>query len=123
MAFNFTNPDIERSRSFAVITDDKDIVREAIQLFDADSKRLAYTPQLDTFVVSPVNERKLLSEFIKGAKTDLLIYDPAVTDPAMGRILDERAKAGVRIRLLGRLSQKCRAWKCTRCLCDCIHAR
>jgi len=106
MAFNFTNLDIGRSRSFAVVTDDKAIVQEAIQLFEADSKRLEFTPGLDTFVVSPVNARKLLAEFIKGAKTDLLIYDPAVTDPAMGRILDERSGAGVKIRILGRLSRR-----------------
>src|SRR5580658_5695424 len=37
MGFNLTNLDIERSRSFAVITDDKEIVQEAVRLFDADS--------------------------------------------------------------------------------------
>ena len=52
-------------------------------------------------MVSPVNARKLLSDFIKGAKKELLIYDPAVSDPAMIRLLQERAKAGVEIRLLG----------------------
>ena len=43
---------------------------------------------------------------MKGAKSELLIYDPAVTDPAMARILDERCKAGVRVRILGRLSRR-----------------
>src|SRR5580704_1500768 len=52
MAFNFTNLDIERSRSFAVVTDDKETVQEGIRLFDADSKRLPYTPEIDNFVVS-----------------------------------------------------------------------
>ncbi len=106
MAFNLTNLDIERSRSFAVITDDKKIVQEAIKLFDADSKRLPYTPEMDTFVVSPMNARQILTDFIKGAKHQLLIYDPAVTDPAIVRLLQERSKAGVEIRLLGRLSRK-----------------
>src|SRR5579863_3782259 len=87
MAFNLTSLDIERSRSFAVINDDKKIVQEAAKLFDADSKRLPYTPGLDTFVVSPVNARKLLSDFIKATKQELLIYDPAVADPAMIRLL------------------------------------
>jgi phosphatidylserine/phosphatidylglycerophosphate/cardiolipin synthase-like enzyme len=106
MGFNLTNLDIERSRSFAVITDDKEIVQEAVRLFDADSKRLPYTPEVDTLVVSPVNARKLLSDFIQKTKRQLLIYDPSVSDPAMLRLLQERSKAGVEIKLLGRPSRK-----------------
>ena len=106
MGFNLTHLDMERSRSFAFITDDRDIVQEAAKLFDADSKRLPYTPGIDSFVVSPLNARKVLSEYIKGAQRQLLIYDPAVADPAMIRLLDERSKAGVEIRLIGRLSRK-----------------
>lgn len=106
MGFNLTHLDMERSRSFAVITEDKEIVQEAARLFDADSKRLPYTPGLDTFVVSPVNARKALSDFIKGAQRQLLIYDPAVADPPMIHLLEERSKAGVEIKLIGRLSRK-----------------
>jgi len=106
MAFNFTNLDIERSRSFSVVTEDEALVQEAARLFDADSKRLPYAAGMDGFVVSPVNSRKVLTEFIKGAKKDLLIYDPAVTDPAIARVLQERGKAGVQIRVLGQLSRK-----------------
>jgi cardiolipin synthase len=106
LSFNFTALDIERSRSFALITDDKAIVKEAITLFDADSKRQPYTPSLDNFVVSPANARAQLSEFIKGAKKQLLIYDPEVADPAILRLLQDRAKAGVEIRILGRVSRK-----------------
>jgi phosphatidylserine/phosphatidylglycerophosphate/cardiolipin synthase-like enzyme len=106
LAFNFTTLDIERSRSFAVITDDKDTVHEAVKLFHADSKRTPYTAGMDTFVVSPVNARERLAEFIKGAKTELLIYDPAVADPAIARLLGECCKAGVKVKVLGRLSRK-----------------
>lgn len=106
MAFNLTNIDIERSRSFAVITEDKNTLREALRLFDADSKRLPYIPELDTFVVSPVNARKLLSDFIKVAKEELLIYDPAVGDPAIIYLLQERARVGVTIKVLGEMSRR-----------------
>jgi phosphatidylserine/phosphatidylglycerophosphate/cardiolipin synthase-like enzyme len=34
----------------------------------------------------------------------LLIYDPTVSDPAMVRLLEERAAAGVDVRILGRLA-------------------
>jgi cardiolipin synthase len=106
MAFNLTRREIDRSRSFALISDDKETVAEAMKLFDADSHRVPYTPGLDTFVVSPLNARKLLMEFIQDAKHQLLIYDPAVADPMMIRALQERSKAGVEIRLLGRLFRK-----------------
>ena len=106
MAFNLTRLDIDRSRSFAVISDDKETVQQAMKLFDADSRRVPYTPALDTFVVSPLNARKLLMDFINGAKQQLLIYDPAVADPMMIRALQERSKAGVEIKLLGRLFRK-----------------
>src|SRR5580692_11194832 len=95
LSFNFTRVDIERSRSFAIITDDRAIVQEAVTLFEADSKRHPYTAGLDNFVVSPVNSRKQLSDFIKGAEKQLLIYDPEVADPAIIRLLQDRSKAGV----------------------------
>jgi cardiolipin synthase len=106
MAFNLTNLDVERSRSFGLITADKEVVEEAIKLFEADSKRLPYEPGLDNFVVSPVNARKLLADFIKDAKRQLMIYDPHVSDPAMVRLIQECSKAGVEVKLLGRLSRK-----------------
>jgi cardiolipin synthase A/B len=106
LCFNLTHLDIERSRSFAIITDDHKTVQEAITLFDADSKRHAYAPGLDTFVVSPENSRKQLSDLIKGAKKQLLIYDPEVADPAILRLLQERSKDGVEVRILGRVSRK-----------------
>jgi len=112
LGFNFTHLDIERSRSFGLITDDRKIVAEAIRLFDADSKRAPYEPQMDDFVVSPSNSRKTLSEFLKGAKKELAIYDPAVTDPAMARILSERAKADVKVRVLGKFSKRANGVEC-----------
>jgi cardiolipin synthase len=106
LGFNFTVLDMERSRSFGLLIDEPEIVEEAIKLFDCDSKRLAYTAGVDRFVVSPVNSRKQLSNFIAGAKKELLIYDPEVADPAIIRLLLERSKAGVEIKILGRVSRK-----------------
>ena len=106
LGFNFTGLDMERSRSFGLLIDDAEIVQEAVNLFDADSKRLPYTPGIDTFVVSPANSRKQLSDFVAGAKKELLIYDPDVGDPAIIRILQDRSKAGVEIKILGRVSRR-----------------
>src|SRR5580692_10928494 len=81
LAFNFTYLDMERSRSFAIITDNKKHVEQAGKLFDADTTRQPYTAGSATFVVSPINARKQITSFIKGAKKELLIYDPEVGDP------------------------------------------
>jgi hypothetical protein len=44
-----------------------------------------------------------LAKFLKGAKTELLIYDPKVSDREMLGILRERAKAGVTIKVIGKV--------------------
>ena len=43
----------------------------------------------------------MLDTFLKRAKTQLLIYDPKISDKEMLRILQERAKAGVEIKVIG----------------------
>ena len=101
LSFNFTHLDIDHSRGFAVVTTHANWVREAARLFRADCTRSTYTPKADTFVVSPGNARKALETFLKGAKTQLLIYDPKISDKGMLRILHERAKAGVEIKIIG----------------------
>jgi len=105
-AFNFTQLDTERTRSFAVVTSNRTLVQETTKLFEADSKRLPYTPRTRTLVVSPENARKQLAAFIRAAKSELLIYDPMVSDPAMIRLLEERARAGVSVRIIGRLARR-----------------
>ena len=105
LAFNYTQIDIERSRSFAVITRDKQLVKEAEELFDCDCKRQPYKPGSARFLVSPLNAREQLARFIKGAKKELLIYDVKISDRAMIRLLEERAKDGVEIRAIGKITR------------------
>jgi cardiolipin synthase len=106
LSFNFTHLDIDHSRGFGVITKHKKIVQEAVKLFEADSTRSSYTSGLDSFVVSPVNSRKVLSNFLKRAKKQILIYDPEVSDKEMMRILQERAKCGVEVRVIGHSAKR-----------------
>lgn len=105
LAFNFTYLDIEQSRSFGVVTDDKKAVEEAAKLFEMDMKRQPYTAGLEWLIVSPANARRELAAFIKDAKKELYLYDPCVSDPAMIRALDERSKNGVDVKLLGHLTR------------------
>ncbi len=107
LGFNFMRLDIEKSRSMGVATRNKTIVCEAIRLFDADSTRQPYTAAHDSLLVSPENARTGLAKFIKAAKKELLIYDMKVSDRAMIKLLQERVKAGVDVRIIGRVGKRC----------------
>src|SRR5580765_7306771 len=104
--FNFIGLDILKSRSFGVITKNDKLVNEATKLFMADFDRLTYSPGYERLVVSPENARERLGRFISGARKQLLIYDPQVSDDAMLRLISERIKAGVDVRVLGRVEAK-----------------
>jgi cardiolipin synthase A/B len=104
--FNFTRLDIEHSRSFAISTRDAKAVAEAKKLFEADNNRQAYAPGATHLVVSPENARATLTAFIAGARTELAIYDSKIQDPAMIKMLKERAAKGVRVRVIGSMKGK-----------------
>ena len=106
LGFNYTRQDIERSRSFGLITRDTKLVKEAIHLFEADSTRQPYDPGGDKrFVVSPETSRERLSAFIGGARKHLLIYDDRIQDKLILRLLRERLDAGVEIRVIGKIDK------------------
>jgi cardiolipin synthase len=104
LSFNFTHLDIDHSRGFGIVTTHANWVREAATLFRADCTRTRYAPKTETFVVSPANSRKVLGSFLKRAKKQLLIYDPKISDKEMLLILQERAKAGVEIKVIGKVA-------------------
>jgi phosphatidylserine/phosphatidylglycerophosphate/cardiolipin synthase-like enzyme len=103
LSFNFTHLDIDHSRGFGVVTTQPGCLQEAAKLFTADCTRTPYEPKVETFVVSPANSRPVLGTFLKRARKQLLIYDPMVSDREMLQILRERAKAGVEVKVIGRL--------------------
>lgn len=103
LSFNFTHLDVDHSRGFGIVTTNATWVHEAARLFRADCTRTKYAPKIETFVVSPVNSRKVLATFLKRAKRELLIYDPRIADKEMLRVLQDRAKAGVEIRVIGKV--------------------
>ena len=106
LAFNFTHQDIDQSRSFGLITKNRKLLQEAVKLFEADTRRQPYKPGAPNFIVSPLNARKQLSSFIKGAKSELVIYDPRISDPAMIRVLQDRVRANVTVRIIGCVADK-----------------
>jgi hypothetical protein len=103
--FNYTGLDV-RSRSFGLVTGDRQAVQEALHLFEADALRQPYEPASDALVISPQNARERLAEFISGAKKRLMIWDPKISDPQMARLIHERAKNGVDVRVIGRFTRR-----------------
>jgi phosphatidylserine/phosphatidylglycerophosphate/cardiolipin synthase-like enzyme len=104
--FNFTGRDMGQSRSLGIVTKNRKLVQEASKLFEADFNRQPYTPGSGRFVVSPENGRERLTKFVQGARRELLIYDPKVSDDAVLRVLVERQKAGVEVKVIGRVEAK-----------------
>jgi phosphatidylserine/phosphatidylglycerophosphate/cardiolipin synthase-like enzyme len=104
--FNFTRLDMEKSRSFGIVTKNHKLVNEAMKLFEADFERQPYASSYPRFVVSPENARDRLAAFLKGARKQLLIYDPQVCDDAMLRIISDRIKAGVEVKIIGAVEAK-----------------
>jgi phosphatidylserine/phosphatidylglycerophosphate/cardiolipin synthase-like enzyme len=106
MAFNFTHFDIVLSRSFAISTTKKNLVAEAVKLFECDSKRQPYTAEHKELVVSPVNAREELLAFLKGAKKQLLMYEMKISDGEFVKLLNEKISAGLDVRVIGSTSNK-----------------
>jgi cardiolipin synthase len=112
--FNYTKLDIDKSRSFGIVTRDRKVVAEAMRLFEADVQRQAYETTHSRLVVSPENSRALLTAFVKGARRQLLIYDAQVSDNAVQKVLADRAGDGVEIRILGALEKDIKGVKVRR---------
>jgi len=89
IGFNYTKLDIDKSRSFGIVTKDPKLIKEATALFEADSTRQPYVPNHDRLVVSPENAREVLEKFISGAKKTLSIYEMNLADKRMVKLLQE----------------------------------
>jgi cardiolipin synthase A/B len=122
MLFNYTALDLQ-SRGFALATRQSAIVAEAMRVFEADVARQDYTTSTPGFVVSPENARKQLADFIGRAKKELCIYDPKISDRAMVRLLEERVKKGVDIRILGTVGARAKALRAQKLTGLRLHAR
>lgn len=103
--FNYTSLDL-KSRSFGLVCRDRRGALEAVRLFEADATKREFEPALDLLVVSPENAREQLATFIKRARKQLLIWDPKISDRQMIRLLQQRAKAGVEIRVIGKMAKR-----------------
>lgn len=110
LGFNFIKLDIEKSRSFGLVTKNKDLIAAAEALFEADSTRQPYAPKCDDdFVVSPECSRVVLTRFIKTAEKQILIYDQKLSDRKILRLLESKVKDGVEVRVIGKTGKGAQA--------------
>ena len=122
MLFNYTALDA-RSRSFAIVARNRALVAEAVRLFEADAARQPFAPPACQLVISPDNARTALSAFIRGARKELLIYDPKVSDGSMVRALEDRVSKGVEVRILGNVGKRGTRLRCLKLAGIRLHAR
>jgi len=120
--FNFTAIDF-KSRSFGLVTRDRRVVTEALRLFEADALRQDYEVTREGLIVSPDNAREELATYLKSAKKSLAIYDPKLTDTHMLRLLHERMKKGVDVRVIGKVGKHAREMKVQKLVGLRLHVR
>jgi len=80
-------------------------VQELLSLFEADAGRQPYKPGVADLIVSPLNARERLVAFIRAARRQLLIYDSKLSDPRMLALIRDRVRAGVDVRVIGRVAK------------------
>lgn len=106
LGYNFTRRDMEHSRSFGLVLEDKRVIAQAREMYEADFRRRAYVPEHGTLVVSPFNSRAVLARLIQQARRQILIYDKRLSDELMLRLIERQAKAGVEVRVIGAMQRR-----------------
>jgi len=106
LGFNFTHLDIDLSRSFGLAISKPGLVKDAARLFDCDARRQKFKDPGNDLIVSPINARKRLTEFIAGAKKRLLMYEMKISDKEFLKLLNKKISDGVEVRILSRSSAR-----------------
>lgn len=103
---NFTSAGLGANREYGVVDRDPGEVQEVASLFQADFTGGTYAPSQARLVVSPDdgsgagNSRARLTALIGGAQHSIDVEDEEFGDPALAHLLDQKAAAGVRVRVL-----------------------
>lgn len=105
MTANLTKGAFTKNREYGIIDRDPADATLAQQIFDADWAHKPIQVSSRNLVVSPDNSRTQIETLISSARKSLHVQDEVMGDPAIFRLLGERARAGVDVRVqLGNLS-------------------
>ena len=106
LGFNYTRLDIERSRSFGLVTRDKKLVHDAAR----SSRPIRRGSRSRPATAASSSARRTRESACRSSSArperQLLIYDERITDKLMLRLLRERVAAGVEIRVIGKIDKK-----------------
>jgi cardiolipin synthase len=108
MSLNLTTL-YEKTRDYALTTEDPAVVAEFLRVFDADvenaAARTKVTPPLScpSLIWSPVNSESRLVGMIDSAKTTIVASSENLGDTAIDRALANAANRGVKVRILAPL--------------------
>ena len=100
--FNPTRENLHYTRDFGIELYDPSVASEINRLFDADWHDTAFTPDVDSpLLISPFNSREKMTALLASAETSIHIADAKLEDPEILRLLVEKARSGVEVRVLG----------------------
>lgn len=99
--YNLCEKYFTRTRDYGLVFENTAKAAQITECFDADWKRTAWTPSVDSGLVwSNTGSRLAIAEFIDAAKESLLVQHPKFVDAAvLDRIVDA-ASRGVKVRVL-----------------------
>ncbi len=100
--FNPTRENLHYTRDFGIEVYNPVVTTEINRLFDADWNDIPFEPSNDSpLLVSPFNSRRKMETLLGNAKDSIQIADAKVEDPAIVRLLVEKAKSGIPVHVLG----------------------
>jgi len=100
--FNPTRENLHYTRDFGIELYDPSVASEINRLFDADWRDTPFTPDADSpLLISPFNSREKMSALLAAAEKSIDIADAKVEDPEIVKLLVEKARSGVAVRVLG----------------------
>lgn len=97
---NYYIGNMQKERNYAVTDSDPADVEVLAEIFDADFDGRSPDLSCTRLLVSPVNARQRMLDFIASAKSELLVHSMQLADRDVRDALVLRKKAGVKVRAL-----------------------
>jgi phosphatidylserine/phosphatidylglycerophosphate/cardiolipin synthase-like enzyme len=100
--FNPTRENLHYTRDFGVELHDSKVASEIDRLFFADWEDISFTPDPNSpLLISPFNSRQKMTSLLMAAEKSIHIADAKLEDPAIVKLLVEKARSGVEVQVLG----------------------
>lgn len=100
LTYNLTKAGVEGNREFGVINRSPSDVNELSRLFLADRAREPYRSLDPDVVVSPDNARWRILGLMERAREELVVGVEVISDPEAMALLINKARSGVKVKLL-----------------------